>query len=293
MSEQIRVEASSELLTFLTSHLRGWSRKTVKERLKTGCVLVNDESVTRHSHVVVAGDVVAVLPAGQGDRNAKSQERRLPLLYSEGDLIAIDKPARLLAVGTDGGGQPHALGILRRQLDLPPSPTMLWPAHRIDRDTSGVMLFCRSREARDAVTRRWSEATKIYLAIVDGTPGQASGIIDQPLRMDAKGFRAIVGRRGARDRTESKDAVTHYKRLRTKNGRTLLEVRLETGRQHQIRAHLAWLGHPITGDERYGTRGRRMGLHALRLTIPSPVAEGEITIEAPAPPGLLALLSSA
>lgn len=289
MSEQFRVDASSGLLEFLTSHLRGWSRKSVKERLKTGCVLVNGESITKHSHVVAVGDVVAVLPIG---KIVKSPERRLAVLYSEGDLIAIDKPARLLAVGTNSGGQPHALGILRRQLDLPSNPTMLWPAHRIDRDTSGVMLFCRSRETRDAVTRRWSEATKVYLAVVDGTPTQPSGTIDQPLRMDAKGFRAIVGRRGDRDGTESKDSVTHYKQLRSKNGKTLLEVRPETGRQHQIRAHLAWLGHPITGDERYGTRGRTMGLHALRLTIPSPTADAQITIEAAAPPGFLALLGS-
>ncbi len=287
MSEQIRVDESSGLLEFLTSRLRGWSRKSVKERLKTGRILVNGESTTKHSHVVAAGDIVTVLAIA---KNVNGPERRLEVLYSEGDLIAIDKPARLLAVGTNGGGQSHALGILRRQLDLPSSPTMLWPAHRIDRDTSGVMLFCRSRETRDAVTRRWSEATKVYLAVVDGTPTQASGTIDQPLRMDAKGFRAIVGRRRARGGTESKDAVTHYRQLRTRNGRTLLEVRPETGRQHQIRAHLAWLGHPVTGDERYGTRGRTMGLHALRLTIPSPFADAQITIEAAAPRGFLALM---
>ncbi len=287
MSEKIRVDVSSELLEFLTSHLRSWSRKSVKERLKTGRVLVNGKSITKHSHMLAAGDDVEVLAT---TKKVSNQERRLDVIYSEGDLIAIDKPARLLAVGTDKVDKPHALGILREQLGLPSSPTMLWPAHRIDRDTSGVMLFCRSRETRDAVTRRWSEATKIYLAVVDGTPTQASGTIDQPLRMDAKGFRAIVGRRGAKGESESKDAVTHYRRLRTKNGRTLLEVRPETGRQHQIRAHLAWLGHPVTGDERYGTRGRTMGLHALRLTIPSPTADAQITIEAAAPPGFLALL---
>ncbi|MDG2306088.1 MAG: RluA family pseudouridine synthase [Candidatus Binatia bacterium] len=288
MSEQIRVDASSGLLEFLTTHLRGWSRKNVKERLKTGRVLVNGESVTKHNYALAAEDVVVVLATA---KKVSTPEQRLDVLYSEGDLIAIDKPARLLAVGTDGGGAPHALGLLRRQLDLPSSPTMLWPAHRIDRDTSGVMLFCRSREVRDTVTRRWSAATKIYLAVVEGTPTQASGTIDQPLRMDAKGFRAIVGRRSARDGTEPKDAVTHYKRLRSRNGRTLLEVRPETGRQHQIRAHLAWLGHPITGDERYGTRGRTMGLHALRLTIPSPTTDAPITIEAAAPGGFLALMS--
>ena len=89
---------------------------------------------------------------------------------------------------------------------------------------------------------------------------------------------------------DAKMAITHFAKQRTVKDRTLLELRLETGRQHQIRAHLAWLGHPVIGDSRYGTKGSRMGLHALRLTITRPMTNKRITIEAPAPDDFIALL---
>ena len=131
----------------------------------------------------------------------------------------------------------------------------------------------------------WKSAEKIYLAIVEGCPEPAMGTIDQPLRPDPVIYQMHVG-----PHPEAKPAVTHYTTDRTAGLRTLLQVELETGRQHQIRAHLAWLGHPVTGDQRYGTVGTRMGLHALRLSIIRPATNQPLVFETPAPADFWALL---
>jgi len=210
---------------------------------------------------------------------------QLGILYRDRDLIAINKPAGLLSVSSHRDREPHALGILRDQLSRLSQSIRLWPVHRIDRDTSGVLLFATSREIREAVMKEWKSAEKTYLAIVEGCPTPAAGTIDQPLRPDPVIYQMHVG-----PHADARRAVTHFSTEGSVGRRTLLRVELETGRQHQIRAHLAWLGHPVTGDQRYGTAGKRMGLHALRLRITRPGTNEPLVFETPAPADFLALL---
>jgi len=282
MSDRLTVKANTTLLPFLTARLQGWSRSTIKQRLKNGCVSVNGVQLTQHDHGLLSGDQVVVEASARGASSVRSQ---LGILYEDRDLIAINKPAGLLSVGTRKDKQPHALGILRDQLSRRNKPVKLWPVHRIDRDTSGVLLFATSREMREAVMERWKAAEKTYLAIVEGCPKPAGGTIDQPLRLDPVIYQMHVG-----PHPDAKRAVTHFTTERSVGQRTLLRVVLETGRQHQIRAHLAWLGHPVTGDQRYGTAGARMGLHALRLSITKPGTNKPLVFETPAPADFLALL---
>jgi 23S rRNA pseudouridine1911/1915/1917 synthase len=157
--------------------------------------------------------------------------------------------------------------------------------HRLDRDTSGVLMFATSREMREAVNAKWDEAEKVYLAVVEGVPEPERATINQPLRLDDKLYKMHVG-----EHPDAKHAITHFNTLRTVGERSLLEVNLETGRQHQIRAHLAWSGYPVVGDPRYGTTGPRMGLHALSLTITRPETGERLTCEAPMPNDLITLL---
>ena len=282
MSDKLTVKADTTLMPFLTLHLNGWSRNTIKKRLKSGCIRVNDEQVTQHNHDLKAGDQVVVGAAARGVSSARPQ---LDILYNDGELIAINKPAGLLSVSSPKSHDPHALGMLREQLSRRNKPVGLWPVHRIDRDTSGVLLFATSRKMREAVMKGWNTAEKTYLAIVAGCPKPAEGTIDQPLRLDEVIYQMHVG-----PHPDAKRAVTHYTTKRRVGQRTLLRVELETGRQHQIRAHLAWLGHPVIGDQRYGTAGPRMGLHALRLSIIKPGMNSPLVFETPAPADFLALL---
>jgi 23S rRNA pseudouridine1911/1915/1917 synthase len=282
MSNRYAVEKPSVLLTFLAERLDGMSRNSIRQRLQSSCVLVNAVPTTQAKHALEAGDVVEVLAKSQGVRRDSS---KLEVLYEDADLVAIHKPAGLLSVASANEGERHALALLRKQRSTSRQPCHLWPVHRLDRDTSGVLLFATSAAVKESVSADWSEAEKNYLAIVEGRPLPAEGTIDQPLRMDVKGFRALVGAHA-----EAKPARTHYQTIRTVKQRTLLEVQIETGRQHQIRAHLAWLQHPVIGDVRYGQRDRRLALHALRLSIPAPLGGGRLTFEAPPPPEFSALL---
>ena len=133
--------------------------------------------------------------------------------------------------------------------------------------------------------KEWATAKKTYLAIVEGCPEPAQGTIDQPLRLDTVIYQMHVG-----PHPDAKRAVTHFTTERRVGQRTLLRVELETGRQHQIRAHLTWLGHPVVGDQRYGKDGPRMGLHALRLSITKPGTNQPLVFDTPAPADFLTLL---
>ena len=282
MTDRLTVKSNTTLIPFLIARLQGWSRSTIKQRLRNGCVHVNGEQVTRHDHDLRTGDQVIVEAAARGISSVREQ---LGILYEDRDLIAINKPAGLLSVASGKDKEPHALGILRDQLSRRNKPIKLWPVHRIDRDTSGVLLFATSRKMREAVMKGWKAAEKVYLAIVEGCPKPAEGTIDQPLRPDPEIYQMHVG-----PHPDARHAVTHFTTERTVGRRTLLRVELETGRQHQIRAHLAWLGYPVAGDQRYGTAGTRMGLHALRLSIAKPGTNKPLVFETPAPADFLALL---
>lgn len=282
MSDKFQVTETVDLLPFLNTKLQGWSRSKIKARLHDGCVSVNGTAVTQHNHVLTANDWVEV---SASPKSPNKLSTHLEILYSDRDLIAVNKPAGLLSVGNAKETQQHALALLRHQLSHRSRDIKLWPVHRIDRDTSGVLLFATSREMREAVMAKWDTAEKIYYAVVNGTPEPALGTIDQPLRLDEVEYRMHVG-----EHPDAKEAITHYQTERSANGRSLLRVQLETGRQHQIRAHLAWLGFPVVGDQRYGTAGTRMGLHAQCLSIIRPGTRTTLRFEAPAPADFLALM---
>jgi 23S rRNA pseudouridine1911/1915/1917 synthase len=286
MSETLHVIETSGLLVFLGEQLHNWSRSNIKQRLKTGCVSVNGKQVTQHDQMLKSGDIVEVSAAAKGSHGIIKQ---LEILYEDRDLIAVNKPPGLLSVASNQEKKQHALAILRNQLSHGAKSIKLWPVHRIDRETSGVLLFATSRRMREAVMSGWDEAEKSYLAIVEGCPNPSKGSIDQPLRLDEKLYQMHVG-----SHPEAKPAVTHYNTERSVdlNGskRSLLKMQLETGRQHQIRAHIAWLGHPVIGDSRYGTDGKRLGLHALRLSIIHPQTKKRIVFETQAPADFIALL---
>jgi 23S rRNA pseudouridine1911/1915/1917 synthase len=282
MTDKLTVEANTTLLPCLIAKLQGWSRSTIKQRLKSGCVNVNGKRVTRHDHDLLAGDQVVVEASPRGPVNVRPQ---LDILYEDRDLVAINKPAGLLSVASQKDNEPHALGILRDHLSRRNKSIKLWPVHRIDRDTSGVLLFATSREMREAVMKDWKAVEKSYLAIVEGCPKPAEGTIDQPLRPDPVIYQMHVG-----PHPDAKRAVTHFTTERSVGRRTLLRVKLDTGRQHQIRAHLAWLGYPVVGDQRYGKDGPRMGLHASRLSITHPETNRWLLFETPPPADFLTLL---
>ena len=285
MGERLAVDEPGVLLEFLATRLDGWKRNTLRERLRGGCVRVNGETVRRGDHALDQGDEVEVVGRGEG-RPARTAPRGLKVLHEDEHLIAVDKPSGLLSVSTDRQRERTALAMMREALSRPGHPARLWPVHRLDRGTSGVLLLARSRDASEEVRASWGEVTKTYRAIVEGHPRPPEGTIDQPLWEDRALFVHVGRKPGA------KQARTHYRTLETGRSRTLLEVRLETGRRHQIRVHLAWLGHPVVGDARYGHRAERLGLHALRLELHHPFSGRRLKLEAHPPEAFDRLLDA-
>ncbi|TET87710.1 MAG: RluA family pseudouridine synthase [Sulfurovum sp.] len=284
MAEKFKVKQRAKLLEFLFTNLNGWSKKKVKQRLQGSSVAVNGVATTKHDFILNVDDVVEVDAVKKTGTSAQTTNK-LEIIYQDKDLIAINKPAGLLSVGTTQENKQHALAILRTQLSRGKNSVKLWPVHRLDRDTSGILLFATSKEMREAVMANWGRSEKVYLAVVEGTPKENKGTINQSLRLDDKEYRMHVGKH-----PDAKSAITHYEVKQTTSSRSLLEVSIETGRQHQIRAHLAWFGHSIIGDERYGTKGERMGLHSMRLSIVHPVSKRMLRLEVDAPRDFYGLL---
>ncbi len=282
MAQQYKVTRRGKLLESLFNNLEGWSKKTIKQRLQGSSIAVNGVVTTKHDFIVNIDDIVTV---GVLTRSSHKTVRRLEIIHQDKDLIAINKPAGLLSVGTTGENKEHALALLRSQLSRGKGSVKLWPVHRLDRDTSGILLFATSKEVREAVMEKWASTEKTYLAVVEGTPKAEADTITEPLRLDEKEYRMHVGKH-----PDAKSAITHYKVVESTETRSLLEVSIETGRQHQIRAHMAWMGNAVVGDERYGKKGGRMGLHARRLNFVHPVSKRNIILEVDAPRDFYALL---
>jgi 23S rRNA pseudouridine1911/1915/1917 synthase len=285
MAEKFIVKEDDKLLNFLFATLHNWSKKKVKERLKSATVAVNGEGTTKFDFPLVVGDIVEV---GVASKKISKLVTSLEIIYQDSELIAIDKPAGLLSVGTAKEKQNHALAILRKQISNRRNSIDIFPVHRLDRETSGVLLFATSKESREAVMAKWGKSEKVYLAVVDGCLKEQIGTINQPLRMDDKEYKVHAG-----EHPKAKFALTHYKVKETLAKTSLVQLRIETGRQHQIRVHMAWLGHYILGDERYGKgykKGDRMGLHATKLTVIHPKSKKTLTFEVNAPKDFYALV---
>ncbi|HEY4621165.1 MAG TPA: RluA family pseudouridine synthase, partial [Gaiellaceae bacterium] len=225
----------------------------------------------------------------------ESEPVTVAVLYEDGDLLVVDKPAglpvhpgagerratlagQLLTLGAAGGPDPERPGIV----------------HRLDRDTSGLLLVARSEEAHAALQQaiRRREIERRYLALVRGRPRSRTGRIDAPIGRDRRD-----PTRRSLDTDEPRDAVTHFEIVETMGEHALLHVRLETGRTHQIRVHLAAIGLPVAGDAQYGVAGdlglERQFLHAHVLRFRQPISGEEIEITSPLPPDLEAALERA
>ncbi|MGH7789757.1 MAG: RluA family pseudouridine synthase [Candidatus Binatia bacterium] len=245
------------------------SRGAARRLIADGAVFLNGRCCKVSSRLVRSGDRLRV-------GAAPAPVPVLALLYEDDELVAVDKPAGMPSAPTREGAVGTALEVLSAQLaarDGRPRP--LWLVHRLDTVTSGVLLFAATRAAAAALSAAFQGQTveKRYLALVDGVPAADHGVVDQPLHRRAG--RALVDPAG-------KPSRSLWRVVRRDASRALLEVRPQSGRMHQIRVHLQWLGHPVVGDRQYGgSRAPRLMLHAVAVRLPH--RDGVLEIGAPAP----------
>lgn len=269
------------LLPWLLAALAPMPRTRVKQLLKFGQVTVNGVPTTRFDHPLTAGDRVAVLSNRPEPGVGELAMAGVCIVCQDDDLIAIDKPAGLLSVATGREKTDTAFARMNAYLAARRAGRP-FVVHRLDRETSGLLLFARSAAVRDRLQSAWDQVSKVYLAVVEGEPRPPEGVIRTYL-IEGKDLRV---RASAGPRPGAKEAITRYRIVSTRGGRTLVEVGLETGRKHQIRVHLAGLGCPVIGDAVYGARSDpvgRLGLHAWRLAFDHPVTGARVELESPLP----------
>ena len=286
----VEVDAGSEgqrVDNFLLRVCKGVPRSHIYRVLRTGEVRVNSRRVGA-TYRLQLGDRVRIPPI----RVAPATPRRappveLPIVFEDDSLLVVDKPSGIAVHGGSG----VSFGVIERLRSARPQARFLELAHRLDRETSGLLMLAKRRTALVALhaALRDGRVRKRYLVLVKGRWRDAERSVDLPLR---KSVSASGERRVSVDRS-GREALTVFRRVREVPGYTLLEAELKTGRTHQIRVHLAHLGFPIAGDDKYGDfelnralakRGlKRMFLHAAELELAHPVTGAALSLTSPLP----------
>lgn len=279
----------AKLLEFLFAQWPQAKRTKVRGWLKHQAVLVNGRPVTQFDHPLNPGDTVAV----RHDRESIPATRigaGIRIQFEDAFLLVIHKPENLLSIACDAEQEATAYFQLtdylrsgRRQ-----GRERVWIVHRLDRETSGLMVFAKTFEIKTLLQENWPAVEKGYEAVVEGSLRSEEGVFESDLD-ESNPFRVRV----APPTSLTRHAVTRYRVIRRGKGRTLLGLRLETGRRHQIRVQLANAGHPIVGDAKYHARSNpanRLGLHASFLRFRHPKTGKELTFESPLPKELARLV---
>jgi 23S rRNA pseudouridine1911/1915/1917 synthase len=280
-------DAGLRLDAFLAVRGAAPSRAAAQRLIADGYVTV-DGAVRPKNHRMEEGDLVAVAVAAPVSPAAGPQSVPFEVVHEDEHLLVVDKPAGVVTHPAPG----------HRGLTLAEAlPGRVRMVHRLDKDTSGLLVVARTDEALAELQRmiKAREVTREYTALVDGHPDAASGTIEAPIGRD-RADRTVMSTRTDRPR----DAVTHFEVVERLPRTTLLRIRLETGRTHQIRAHLAAIGHPVVGDPHYGgiASGRRIGLerqflHASTLMFRHPFTREWVRCESKPPVALSHALDTA
>jgi 23S rRNA pseudouridine1911/1915/1917 synthase len=286
---------------FLSEKGRLGSRSRVRTALERGQVFLNDveASLKDAGSPLARGDIVRVWRDRPGSRKRKVgfEAGGLHILYEDETLLVVNKPAGLLAVPLGRGNSSRsAFSLLADHLG-PRGRRTPFVVHRIDRDTSGIVVFAKNASAQRAVKEQFArrEPERVYRAIVRGHPHPARGRWRDRLAWDDDALTQTVT--DARD-PKGVEAISDYQVLETFAGASLVEVRLHTGKRNQIRIQAAQRGHPLIGERQYaagpssrtGTTLPRQALHAYRLTFAHPIDGRRLTFEAPLPDDLVSLL---
>jgi 23S rRNA pseudouridine1911/1915/1917 synthase len=207
----------------------------------------------------------------------------LVILYEDRDLLAVDKPAGLLSIAAGTEREKTAYWILSEYLRKKGEKRRAAVVHRLDRDTSGVMIFAKSGKVKEALMDNWDNAVtgRRYIALAEGEITGTEGVIDKNLGEDRGGNMIVVQEGGQR-------AVTRWRVIKAGKNFSLVALELETGRRNQIRAHLSWFGHPVSGDRKYHAKTdpfKRLCLHAERIVFAHPHDGRSMEFEVKAPEG--------
>ena len=278
------VNKNSELLEFLYERL-DMPKKRVKQYLVHGAVYVNEERVTQYNYPLVAGQKITI------DTNSKHLKNfPFSIIFEDDHLLVVNKPSGLLTIATEKERERTLYHIVRDYVLSKNPHDRIFIVHRLDKDTSGIVLFAKDEKTKNQLQENWNEYVSLreYTAIVSGHPKEESGQIVQYLK-ETKTNLVYVSRH-----EDGKKAITNYSVLKSNEKYSMLKVTIETGRRNQIRVAFASKKMRIVGDKKYGDKNKvsRMYLHANRLRLYYPVIKKEILFETPIPNEFKKLMKS-
>ena len=280
------IQAPAELLPFVTENLPEIKRTRLNQMLAHNQIAVNGTPVRQFNHPVQPGDTVSVNFTREFQ---VFYNRRLKIVYEDDDLLVVNKGYGLLSMGNDKVKDGTAYSILKDYLKRKDPRNKIFIIHRLDRDTSGLMMFAKNEKAKEAMQHNWNNMVlnRKYVTVVEGHVEEPQGVVRSYLGETSQ-FEVF----STDDPSQGKLAVTRWTRLKEGSEYSLLEVELDTGRKNQIRVHMKDIGHPISGDRKYGAEAspiHRLALHARTLRFIHPVTRREMLFETPVPSSFIRL----
>ncbi|WP_294142746.1 RluA family pseudouridine synthase [uncultured Sanguibacteroides sp.] len=256
---QFTVEEEAELLSYLFKQFPEKSRTTVKSILSNRQVNVNGQVTTQFNEPLKPGDYISI---NMEKGSVEFSSPHMDIVYEDSDLIIINKKSGLLSMATQNEKKKTAYHILSDYVKSCDPQNRIFIIHRLDRETSGLMMFAKNQQTQERMQQHWNEMLleRKYVAVIEGEPEKAEDQISTYLQ-ENEAMNVYTSDRG-------KWSVTHYKVIKSNRRYSLVELELETGRKNQIRIHMAEIGHPVTGDSKYGAHGNpinRLALHARQL----------------------------
>ncbi len=285
--QQLSVAEPAQLMDFLVAQLPHKNRNNIKSLLQNKQILIDGRVYTQFNHPLQPGQTVTVA-ANRAPET--TQYRGLTILYEDPSLIVINKQAGLLSMATNKERDRTAYGILSDYVKKENPGNKIFIVHRLDRETSGVMVFARSERVQQLMQESWNATTKerTYVALVEGVPEPKRGMISSYLRES----KALIVY-SSQNPDNGQLSITNYSVLKAANSYALLELELETGRKNQIRVHMQDIHHPIAGDTKYGATTNpigRLGLHAEVLAFEHPITGAPMRFDAPVPKSFLSVV---
>ncbi len=273
------VNKNCELLEFLFETLKGQSRNSVKSILTNHRVSVDGAPITQYNFKLTKGDVVIISKTPIH----KKTRSNLPIIFENEEIIVINKPSGLLSIASDKEKGSTAYRMLTDYVQQKDKHNRIYVVHRLDEDTSGVLMVAKNEKLRDALQDKWNDlvSSRGYYAIVDGKLDKKSGTLTSYLKKNAQNMMYSSKKAG-----DGQYAVTHYKVIAESDAYSFLDVHIDSGRKNQIRVHLGDIGHNVIGDDKYGNPTnpiKRLGLHAYELVLTHPFTNKVMKFKAPIP----------
>lgn len=262
-----KVKEQNELMKFLIENLPNKNRNNIKSLLKNKQVLVDGAAISQFNHPLNPGQEVMITESRFSDKDMKG----IKVMYEDEYLIAVEKASGILSIATDKEREKTAYNIVKNYVKSRNPLEKLFIVHRLDRETSGVMIFAKTEEMQQILQTNWQKMVleRTYVAVVEGKVEKNSDTIISYLKENS----AFVTFSSDKEIEGSKKAVTHYTVLKRSKGFSLVEANIETGRKNQIRVHMQSLGHSVVGDKKYGATTNplgRLGLHAKSIIFKHP-----------------------